>query len=66
MSATQFVLDTLERTLLGLPARMIGRLKWRHSHFLGMINLFHVPSIVIAVSLLSLPRCGGIEVGVGD
>ena len=47
MSLKQFILDTLERPLLGLPARMIGRLTWRYSHVLGMINPFHVPSILV-------------------
>ena len=47
MSLKKFILDTLERPLLGLPARMIGKLTWRHSHLLGMINPFHVPSILV-------------------
>ncbi len=43
----QFIFDTLERPLLGLPARMIGKLTWRHSHLLGMINPFHIPLILV-------------------
>lgn len=47
MGFKQLILDTIERPLAGLPARMLGRLTWRHSHLFGMINPFHVPAILV-------------------
>lgn len=47
MSFKQAILDLIEHPVAGLPARALGRLTWRRSHLLGMINPFHVPSIVV-------------------
>lgn len=47
MGLKQTILDILEHPVAGFPARLLGRLTWRRSHLLGMINPFHVPAIVV-------------------
>ena len=47
MGVKQAILDLIEHPVAGFPARLIGRLTWRRSHLLGMINPFHVPAIVV-------------------
>lgn len=47
MGIKQTILDILEHPVFGFPARVLGQRTWRHSHLFGMINPFHVPSIVV-------------------
>lgn len=55
ISLDQFILDTLRRPLLGLPAHMIGNPTWLHSHFLGMIIEAHSRRLAAADKFFDWP-----------
>ena len=47
MGWKQAILDLIEHPIAGYPARALGRLTWHRSHIAGMINPFHLPTILV-------------------